>query len=106
MTLVLRFLLLVALFSRTSALDGEYLYNGDPEADNLILEYQGNGQVGDFLASNKPRITEFYSPYCVSQCCVNPLWRHSLTRMSGSLSTVQALVPAISLDHHGRLSQH
>jgi len=55
---------LLVLGSRT-LLGGQYLYQDDPVASAVVIEYKG-GPLEDFTKVPGRRVVEFYSPYCVS----------------------------------------
>jgi hypothetical protein len=43
--------------------NSKYLYRGDPDA-GAVQEYTVH--ENDFMTSTRPRVVEFYSPFCVS----------------------------------------
>ena len=62
--------LTASLMTRTAAANSMYLFHGDDAATNVVFDYRtsesGTPIEGLFEESTKPRVVNFYSPYCVS----------------------------------------
>jgi hypothetical protein len=65
MNVLFRFLLvgIAASMAQASDDDSNYIYRDDIKA-YAVQEYTGD--ENDFMASDQPRVVEFYSPFCVS----------------------------------------
>ena len=59
-----------------------YLYKGKP--NDVILEYKQEGMPGDFALSTRPRVIEFYNPYCVRFASCIFLWVQTLDSTSSN----------------------